>query len=59
MAYTVLLVKHTCSVCGNIASLEVRNRYNAHVGFYCRLHGVKAADAMTKAEQPIKKEEPK
>lgn len=52
MAYTRVL--GTCPVCGEPATVEVVNRFNAPCGRYCEKHGKAKAETMTKTENDRK-----
>jgi hypothetical protein len=38
MAYLKPIIRRLCR-CGKIATVELVNRFNGHVGYYCAQHG--------------------
>ena len=55
MAYLIGVMTFSCYICRARATVELRNRYNSSLGYYCRKHGereLKEIQYREKACQP-------
>jgi hypothetical protein len=52
MSYLRPIPQPRCKVCQAAAKVELMNRVNGHVGYYCTAHGKRALREHERSEQP-------